>query len=171
MAENVEVISGVLTRKVPNATSAGAADAGKMVQLDGAGKLSTTLMPSAALDGSEDYTLTAFETLAAGDIINVFDNAGTPELRKADNTDATKPPMGFVQAGITAGASGTARLGNGVITGLTGLIIGAEYYLGTTGSMTTTPPTVAGNVVYPIGRAKSTTEFAYVDGNTSVLLG
>jgi len=83
MAENLEVISGVLTRKVPNAVSAGAADAGKMIQLDGAGKLSTTLLPSAALNGSEDYTLTAFETLAAGDIVNVFDNAGTPELRKA----------------------------------------------------------------------------------------
>jgi hypothetical protein len=173
MAENVEVISGVLTRKVPNSTSAGAADAAKMIQLNSAGKLDVTLMPSAALNGSEDYVIIAFETLAAGDLVNVFNNAGTASLRKADATDATKPPMGYVQAGVTAGATGTARLGNGVITGLAGLTIGARYYASaaTPGGLTLTPPTVAGNVVYPVGRAKAVTEFAYVDDATSVVLG
>jgi len=172
MAENLELLNGVLTRKVPNSTSAGAADAAKMVQLNGAGKLDVTLLPSAALQGSEDYVLPAFETLAAGDLINVFSNAGVASLRKADATDNTKPPMGFVQAGVTAGATGTARLGNGVITGLAGLTIGGRYYASATtpGGITLNPPTVSGNVVYPVGRAKSSTEFAYVDEATAITL-
>jgi len=172
MAENVEVISGVLTRKVPNSVSAGAPDAAKMVQLNVAGKLDVSLLPSAALNGSEDYVLIAFETLAAGDLVNVFANAGVASLRKADATDNTKPPMGYVQAGVTAGATGTARLGNGVITGMSGLVIGARYYASaaTPGGITLTPPTVAGNVVYPVGRSKSTTEFAYVDDTSAITL-
>jgi len=171
MADVLQLIAGVITRVIPNSTSAGAADAGKTVQLDASGKLDTTLLPAAALLSNEDYSFVAFEALSAGDLINVFDNAGTPNIRKADATDATKPPMGFVQTAISIGASGTARLGNGVITGLTGLTTGSKYYLSTTpGAITTIAPSTVGNVVYPVGRAKSTTEFTYVDDTTPVVL-
>jgi len=172
MANTLQLISGVIQRIVANVTSAGAADAGKLIQLNGSGKLDTTLLPAAALVGNEDYSLVASEALSAGDLINVFDNAGTPNIRKADATDATKPPMGFVVAAVSMGASGTARIGNGVIAGKTGLVIGSRYYLSaaTPGGITTTAPSATGNVVYAVGRAKSATEFNYVDDTTPVVL-
>jgi len=173
MASTLQLISGVITRVVANITSAGAADAGKLVQLDGNGKLSTSLLPAAALNNNEDYALAASEALSAGDIINVWNNGGVANIRKADATDSTKPPMGYVSAAVALGATGTARLGNGVIVGMVGLTIGARYYLSaaTPGAITLTPPAVTGNVVYAIGRAKSATEFNYVDDTTPVVLG
>jgi len=172
MADTVQLVNGLLKRIVANITSAGAGDAGKLVQLDSAGKLDTTLLPAAALVGAEDYSLVAFETLAANDLINVFDDAGVAKLRKADATDMTKPPMGFVPSGITAGASGTVRLGNGVISGMTGLTIGARYYLSaaTPGAITLTAPSTTGNGIFAVGRAKSATEFTYTDDTTPVEL-
>jgi len=173
MANVLELINGVITRVVANVTSAGAADSGKLVQLNGSGKLDTTLLPAAALVGNEDYSLIASEALSAGDLINVFDNAGVANIRKADATDATKPPMGFVASAVALGATGTARIGNGVISGKTGLTIGARYYLSAAipGGITTTAPSAVGNVVYAVGRAKSATEFNYVDDTTPVVLG
>jgi len=173
MANTLQLVSGVVQRIVANITSVGAGDSGKLVQLDASGKLDTSVLPAAALVGAEDYVLTASEAISAGDLINVYDNAGTPNIRKADATDSTKPPMGFAPSAITALATGTVRLGNGVISGLTGLTTGSRYYLSaaTPGAITLTPPATVGNVIYAVGRAKSPTEFTYVDDTTPVVLG
>jgi len=173
MADTVQLITGTLKRIIANTTSAGAADSGKLIQLDAAGKLDTSLLPAAALTGSEDYAVIASEALSAGDLISIWDNAGVANVRKADATDSTKPPMGYAPSAIAALASGTVRLGNGVIAGMTGLTIGASYYLSalTPAAITTTPPATTGNVVYAVGRAKSATEFNYVDDTTPVVLG
>jgi len=173
MANTLQLINGVIQRIIANATSAGAADAGKLVQLDAGGKLDQSLLPSVALVGHEDYAFPATEAISAGDIINVYDNLGTPSIRKADATDNTKPPMGFALAAIALNATGTVRLSNGVITGLTGLTAGVRYYLSalTPGAITATPPATTGNVIYAIGRAKSATEFNYIDDTTPVILG
>jgi len=172
MADLMQIINGVLTRVVPNSTSAGAGDAGKAVQLDAGGKLDSSLLPASALQGAEDYDLVAFEAISAGDLVNIFSDAGVAKIRKADATDTTKPSMGFCPAAIASAATGTVRLGNGVVTGLTGLTIGALYYLSaaTPGGITLTAPSATGNIVYAVGRAKSATEFNYVDDTTPVLL-
>jgi len=173
MANVLEIVGGLVKRIIPNLTSAGAADANKTVQLGADGKLHSSLLPAAALLGNEDYAIVASENLSAGDLINVFDNAGTANVRKADATDGTKPPMGFVAGAVIAGATGDVRIGNGVITGLAGLTVGGRYYLDTAtpGGIALTAPSVTGAVVYAVGRATSATEFNYIDDTTPVLLG
>lgn len=141
-------------------TSAGAADANKIIRLDAAGKIDPTFMPTGV--GIEARTIVASETIAASSLVNVYNNAGALNVRKADATTSGKEANGFVIAGITSGASGTVYLEEGTVSGMSGLTIGATYYLATTaGSITTTAPSASGNVVQEIGKALSATELLF----------
>lgn len=172
MAKYIALINGVQTEVQPVNSSAGAPDAGKVMQLDAAGLIDVTLLPAAALSGIITKSIVASETIAAGDLINIFDNAGTLNVRKADATDANKPPNGFVLAGISATVAGTVYLGNGINTAVSGLTIGADYFLSevTPGAVTTVAPSTAGNVIYRVGRASGTTELVYTDDTTPTTL-
>lgn len=137
-------------------TSAGAGDAGKIVALDGTGKLDSTLLPSGV--GEETLTVVASETLSAGDFVNLWDDAGTTKMRKADATTTGKAADGFVLAGVTAAASGTFYAMGAFNDQLTGLTAGTIYYLATTaGGVTATRPSTTGNIIQRLGRAVSTT--------------
>lgn len=155
-----------LTEEATIGSSAGAGDSGKLVHLDGAGKLDSTFMPTGF--GADTRTVTAGETIAAGDLIYI-DSAG--EAFKADANDATKEAVGFVLAGITAAATGTAYFGSGIVTGLSGLTAGARYYLSasTPGGVATAIPSGAGDIVQQVGKALSTTEL-YFEPQSSILL-
>lgn len=147
-------------------TSAGAGDAGKIPSLDGSGKLDLSFMPSGI--GGDTRTVTAGETLAAGDLI-YLDSA--PEAFKADANTDSKAAIGFVLAGITAAATGTAYFGSGIISGLSGLTPGAKYYLSATtpGGIATTKPSGAGDIIQQIGVALSATEL-YFEPQDAILL-
>lgn len=137
------------------ASSAGAGDAGKIVALDGSGKLDETMFPAGF--GSPTVSLTASEALSAGDFVNVWDDAGTPKMRKADATTTGKAADGFVLSSVTSGSSGTFYALGELNDGLSTLTVGAIYYLGTTaGAAVTTRPSATGNVVQRLGRAIST---------------
>lgn len=144
----------------PNTTSAGAGDAGKLVALNGSGVLDSTLLPAGI--GSASQIFPTSETLSAGALVNIFDSSGTATARNANATDATKPAMGFVLAGTTSPANATVYFPGQVVTGLTGLTTGARVYLGTTaGTVTTTAPSSAGNLIMLVGYALSTTSFIF----------
>jgi hypothetical protein len=149
------------------ASSAGAGDAGKIVALDGTGKLDTTLMPSGV--GADTLSVVASEALSAGNLVNIFDDAGTTKARKADATGGVaKKADGYVLAAVTSGASATVYF-DGTITGLTGLTAGSNYYLSTTaGGTTTTIPTAATNIAQLIGKALSTTSISFEPGGTII---
>lgn len=103
-------------------------------------------------------TLTAAETLAPRDLIAIN---GSGQMVKADADDAAKFSVGYVTAGVTSGASGTANLIGGIITGFTGLTPGALYYLSATaGGITTTKPT--SGIVQAVGVAISSTSLSYI---------
>ena len=139
--------------------SAGGADAGKIVALDGSGKLDPTVMPTGV--GADTASIEASENLAAGDLVNVWDDSGTPKVRKADATSTGKEAVGFVLASVTSGANATVYF-EGSISGLSGLTPGAKQYLATTaGARTETAPSATGNVLQPIGRAISATAIAF----------
>lgn len=141
-------------------TSAGAADANKIIRLDAAGKIDTTFLPTGV--GPETRTTTASEALSAGNLVNLWNDAGTLKARKADATTTGKDANGFVLAGISSGATGTVYLEEGVISGLSGLTLGSIYYLHTTaGGLTTTVPSSSGNVVQEVGKALSATELLF----------
>ena len=133
-------------------TSAGAADAGKIVALDSGGKLDPTLLPSGV--GEDTITLTASESLSAGDFVNVHDDSGTASMRKADATTTGKAADGFVLSSVSSAATGTFHALGAFNDGLTGLTVGSVYYLDTTaGGVTDTRPSTSGNVVQRLGRA------------------
>ena len=105
-----------------------------------------------------DITETAGEALTAGQVAYVSDGSGgknAGQLYKADSANAyssTTPLVGLVPNAIASGVSGTFRIA-GSVTGLSSLVVGADYYVGTSGALTTTQPSLGRWV----GRADTTT--------------
>lgn len=150
----------------PVNTSAGAGDAGKLPKLDAAGKLDNTMMPTGV--GADSQSITASENLTAGPV-NVWDDGGTLKVRKADATAAGKEANGFVTGAVTSGQPATVYF-DGTMTGLTGLTLGADYFLSdTAGGYVTTPPTGTGKIVQRVGKALSTTTMSFQPSNPVTL--
>lgn len=149
-------------------TSAGAGDADKIPRLDAAGRISSTMMPAGI--GAETITRPASEALAAGDLVNIWNDAGTSRVRRADASAAGKPAHGFVLAGVANSATATIYL-EGTITGLTGLTAGANQFLSPTtpGARTETAPTAANQVNQLVGYALSATEMTF-EADTPITL-
>lgn len=161
MAQKFLILDAGRTKQLEaSTTSAGAGDAGKVPGLDGSGRLDQSMMPVGV--GPDTATITASENLAAGDLVNVWDDSGTTKIRKADATAEGKEADGFVLASVTSGQSGLVYF-DGTISGLSGLTRGARYFLSadTPGAITTTPPSSTGNVVQRVGKAKSATELVF----------
>lgn len=116
--------------------------------------------PQAASAANVDVFATAGVTLAAGEGAYVSDgsgglNAGQLYKWDADLEYASSTPEAYVAVGaITAGAIGLFREA-GIVTGLSGLVPGARYFIsGTAGAFSTS----AGTFRRMVGQAKSTTE-------------
>ncbi len=151
--------SGRLAETEGLVQSAGAGDAGKIPALDAGGKLDTTLMPTGV--GADTATIAASENLAAGDLVNVWNDAGTPKVRKADADDPAKVANGFVLSSVTSPANATVYFA-GNNNQLSGMTPGARQYLsGTAGARTETPPTGTGKIVQCVGTARSATELTF----------
>lgn len=117
-------------------TSAGAGDAGKIVALNSSGLIDTSMLPT-----SSAVTRTASEAIAAGALINEWNNTGTINVRNADNS-TYKPAHGYAPSSITSSGTGSVYLAVGpAITGLSSKTVGAEQFLGTAGALTETAPT------------------------------
>lgn len=147
--------NGVIASKSSLQTSSGAGDAGKIPALNSAGKIDSTM-----LDQTPSSTFTASEAISAGDFINIWDDAGTVKIRKADNTSASKMAHGYAPAAISSAATGVAILGEGANAALSSLTKGARYFLGTAGGVTDTAPTSTNTIVQELGFASSATELA-----------
>lgn len=146
-------VAGTNTEKAGQVSSAGAADAGKIVALDTGGKLDPTLMPTGV--GADSLSMTTSEAIASGDFVNIHNSTGA-KVRKADATVAGKEAHGFVLAGAGSGAAVTVYF-EGTNTGVTGQTPGPVFLHTTAGLATNTAPSGAGNVVQRIGFAVSAT--------------
>ena len=148
---------GMPTEEAGITTSAGAGDSGKIPALDGGGKLDITMMPTGI--GADSKSFTTGEALSAGDLVYI--NA-SGEALKADANDVAKAAVGFVLSSASGGASATVYF-EGSITGLSGLTRGSKYFLSASaaGSVSTTVPSGAGDIVQYIGVATSTTEMTF----------
>ena len=149
------------------AVSAGAGSAGAIVALGASGKLDPTVMPAG--QGSDSASILASEAIAAGSFVNVYNNAGTENVRNADNTaaNAGKIANGFVLAAVASGASGTVYF-NGLNTAVTGQTTG-PVFLGATGAATAAAPTTSGNTLQSVGDAVSATAIHFQRGNPTIL--
>lgn len=151
--------AGQIEELAANQISAGETDAGKIVALDASGRLDNTVMPVGI--GADTALISASEALAAGDLVNLWTDAGTVKARKADATTTGKEAVGFVTASVASGTDATVYF-DGTISGLTGLTPGARCYLATTaGGVTTTAPSGAGNIVQEVGYALSATSLTF----------
>ncbi len=152
--------SGVLDLSIVNgkASSAGVGDAGKLVALDGSGRIDNSMMPTGL--GADTKVLTASEALSAGNLVNIWNDAGTTKVRKADATTAGKEAHGFVLAAAASGASATVYF-EGANTGVTGLTGGNVFLSTTAGGCTNTAPSGSGNVVQRVGIATAATELNF----------
>lgn len=150
-----QTAGGIIAPAVLNAAaaSAGAGDAAKMVQLDGTGRIDSTMMPVGI--GADTASITASENLAAGDFVNIHNSTGV-KVRKADATTAGKEAHGFVLGAVTSGNPGTVYF-EGTNTGVTGATPGVVYLHTTAGGFTATAPAGAGNAVQRVGVAVSAT--------------
>lgn len=161
--------SGVLDPTLLNAadTSAGATDAGKVVQLDGAGRIHNSMLPVGM--GADTTVMDASEALAAGDLVNIWNDAGTAKVRKADASAAGKEAQGFVLEAVATGAPATVYF-EGTNTQLAGLTAGVQFLSATTpGRTTAVAPVATAQVVQRVGFAVSATAMSFQSGVPIVL--
>lgn len=145
--------NGVLDDSIINATVASAAN--KVVKLDGSGKLDVTVMPTGI--GADTASIVASEALAAGDLVNIWNDAGTAKVRKADASTAGKEAHGFVLAAVSASANATVYF-EGTNTQCTGLTPGVQFLsAATAGKTVSAAPTGTGKAVQRVGFAISAT--------------
>ena len=149
----LRLVNGVLTEIFGVQTSAGAGNAGDLVSLDDSGRIDNSMMPVGI--GADTSTISASETLAAGDWVNVWNNSGA-KVRKADATTAGKEAHGFVLAAVTSGNPATVYF-EGTNTQVSGQTPGPVFLQTTAGVGGPTVPSASGNVVQQIGVAVSAT--------------
>ncbi len=162
----LRLVNGVLTEIFGVQTSAGAGNAGDLVALDDTGRINNDMMPVGI--GADTATITASETLAAGNWVNVWNDTGTAKVRKADATTAGKEANGFVLAAVTSGNPATVYF-EGTNTQVTGQTPGPVYLQTTAGTGGPTAPSASGNLVQQVGVALSATSVNF-ERNAPVVL-
>ena len=184
--------AGQLQEVASISTSAGAADAGKIIatnasgQIDGSflnatvssspnklvmtggdGKIDVSVLPTGV--GADTAVINASEALAAGDLVNIWNDSGTANVRKADASTAGKEAHGFVLAAVASGQPATVYF-EGTNTQMTGLTPGRQYLSTTPGKTSATAPTGSGQVVQVVGFAVSATAMNFQSNPPIVLV-
>jgi len=146
---------GSLQEVSPVVSSAGAGDASKLAQTDSTGKFDISLMPTGI--GADTQSIVTTEALAAGDFVNIYNNAGTRNCRKAIAADNTKPAHGFVLSSFAGSATALVYVrGLNTMVALGSFIaanVGSYAFLSpsTSGGATTTIPNTTGQIAQVLG--------------------
>lgn len=99
-------------------------------------------------------TLEATEDIAAGDFVNIYDDAGDPRVQLADATDPTKPANGYAPAAIADTASGQVLPLAGMNSGVSPAFTGAAWLSVTVpGGYQNSAPSSVGEIEQPLGTA------------------
>jgi len=157
--------AGFMTEVQATDSSAGAGNEGDLVALDASGKIALNMMPTGV--GADLKNMTANGAISARDFVYV-EAAGT--IAVADNGSVGTRSVGIVQAAILDAAAGDVYF-EGIVSGFTGLTPGANYYLGTGGTVVLAGglPTATGEIVQKVGVALSATELSIEIGQAIVL--
>ncbi len=160
--------SGVLDSTIVNSkvVSAGAGDAGKIPALDSTGRVDTSVLPVGV--GAETVNALASEALAAGDFVNMWNNTGVINARKADATVAGKEAHGFVLSAVTLGNTAMVYT-DGQNTQCASLTLGPQFLSTTAGKCSSTPPSASGNIVQLVGVAVATSVVSFKRNDYVVL--
>lgn len=146
--------AGILTEQAASETSSPEV----VVATLASGLLDVSFMPVGI--GPVTASVVTSENLAAGDLVNIYNNAGTANARKAD-ASTTKPAHGFVLASVTSPAAAVVYFDD-FDTAVTGLTPGLQFLSDTTpGKCTTTVPSGAGHIVQQVGVATTATSLMF----------
>lgn len=160
----LNIISGI-----PTQVAASESTAAEVIVATGAGgTIDPSFLPPGV--GVEVITLTASEAISAGAFVNIWNNAGTPNVRNA-NATTNKEAHGYCIAGFSGSATATVYLTgrNAAALGGGALTAGDVYLSTTSGQCTQTPPSAAGNIVQQIGVAYSTVAVQFNPGTVFLL--
>lgn len=139
--------------------SAGAASAGDVIVGDANGRIDPSWLPTGV--GPENEVITASEALTADDFVNIFNNSGTANCRKADASASgglAKRAHGYVLGAVASGGAATVYA-DGKNNQVVGLTAGEVFLSDTTpGKPTNTPPAGTGKIVQSLGVAVSANE-------------
>lgn len=92
--------------------------------------------------------------ITAGQIVNLFDNAGSMDARLADSTTAATMAHGIANTAALAGARFEMQWLRSFVTSIGGMVPGTLYWLSTTpGAVQNLPPVAVGTIQQPIGLA------------------
>ncbi len=152
---------GFLDPSLLNATVVGGAEdsPGKIVQLDGAGKIDASLLPPGL--GGDMALITCSEALAGGDLINVYSMSGDARVRKADGSTSGKEAHGFILVGAEAEMPVVVYF-EGLNNQCTGLTPGVQYLSGTIpGRPASVAAVGSGKISQVVGFAYSETEMNF----------
>ena len=127
----------------------------KIMQVTQAGIITKDALNNVVVSGKNCSVITASENLAAGALVNVWNNGGVSSVRNATAATAGYECDGFVLQAVTAPASCVVYF-SGSNTAVAGLAAGLPHFLSNSpGQLTTTAPFGPGNVVQEIGKATS----------------
>lgn len=160
MAKFFDWINGKLQLTTPGVISAGAGDAAKMFQTDGAGKWDISLMPTGI--APDQKVANANGTISARDMI-YMEAAGT--WARASAASGGFEATAWAVNGAATGQPVTGQ-DEGIISGLSALTPGAAYYLSdaTPGGIMIAPGPVTsltGKLGQVVGTALSATELNF----------
>lgn len=144
-------------------TSAGSGDAGKLAKLNASGYFDSTLLPPGV--GEEAKTMTTSEAVTAGNLVNIHDDTGA-KVRKADASGPSpKPAHGFVTASAAMGET-VKVYPVAFLAGLSGMTIGAKYFLAKTPGGITTDVSgyVSGDLIQEVGFMYDTDTLSFRPG-------
>lgn len=155
----IQNVSGGFAEKEARVTSTGAVDSGAIIALDSTGRLDQSVMPTGI--GADTITAIASESITAGNIVNLWDDAGTLSVRKADSSNGRRA-CGFVKESKSTGQSVSVFM-EGSITNVTSVVPGQPYFLSevTAGEITDTAPTTSGYMSQEIGYGTSTSSVSF----------
>ncbi len=151
------IVSGQKTLTTAISTTAGVADANKVIATGADGRIAEALLPVGV--GAEVITAEASEAIAAGRYVNIWDDSGTPKARLADNSNG-RPATGFCQQAYNSAETATIYL-VGINSNVTGLTAGELQYLATGGATSNTAPTASGTLIQELGVAIAATEMTF----------
>ncbi len=159
---------------LPPATILGGSGKNDMyIKTNGDGKIDATLLPLET--GLNTVTVPTSVDLVAGDFVSFLLDAGTVKVRKASNSGHSTIADGYVREDGTTGSTVTVYL-----TGVNDcwatpkdFVVGASYYLGTTGDPILPGPgsfpSSPGNVIQFLGRAVGSNALAFEEDRPIVL--
>ena len=138
---------------------------GNLIKTDADDKINESYMPIGI--GAEIEIMPSLDALTGSIFVNIYFDDTVRKCRKASAADTGKKVWGWVLESVDAAANASVRFDE-IVTGLTNLEIGKDYYLSDTvpGTIVVDSPITTDHYSQKIGSAVSETKLLFNPGNS-----